>query len=160
MTRPLITFIAAMAAAALTASSVSAQVYDVPVPEPQGFTSTSSKLAGTLSDAAGNTLYVIDHEDFQITNITGVPSTNITPKGRQWLLLDRTGKLLGVESFAEASADRPSTVVFFSARRILARLAKSNNVTVKEFVPADGRIQPRGQAVEISALIGLSLIHI
>jgi hypothetical protein len=60
-------------AAAFPTSNALAQVFDFPVPDPQGFTSNRSSLIATFGDAAGNALYVIEHNQVQTTNIGGIP---------------------------------------------------------------------------------------
>lgn len=112
----------------LSRAGASAQVFTLEVPpvDPATISSTRSFLLETHGDAAGNALYVIEHQ--ALDQAAG----NFALAGRQWLLVSASGRLLASRDFRNGSGF-PIKIVFFSLQRILARVDQGNGVTIAAF---------------------------
>lgn len=131
--RIVVLFATSMVLASVVAAQEARPVFGVTVPDSTLPDSQSSSLNSRIGDAAGNTLYIIDHFSTPANIIVGA-----IPVGKQLLLVSSTGKLIG-------SADLPfpaaAIVHFFSTRRMLLQ---NNSGTVEEFRPVNGRLISTG----------------
>jgi hypothetical protein len=118
-----------------------AQVFDVDIPPTTVINSDASSLRNTLGDAAGNTLYVVDHR------LGGQLS------GQQWVLVSGKGAILASREFGSGSAF-PIRIAFFSSRRILAQVDSGNGVFVEGFRPVDGQLESEGILVALPEVVG------
>jgi len=114
--------------------------FTVEVPASSFTNANASSLAKRIGDAAGNTLYIIEHSLTQT-----IPGTQFTPSttfstsvGRQLLLLKSSGQLLASGDFPFPAA---TIVRSFGIKRLLVQ---NNSAQIEEIKPVQGTLTPTG----------------
>ena len=132
------------------ASRVGAQearpAFTVEVPASSFTNADSSSLFERIGDAAGNTLYIINHSSTQTS--PGAPSSALV--GRQLLLVKSNGQLL-------ASGDFPFPAATIVHSFGLARLLVQNNSSqIEEIKPVRGTLTSTGIVLQAAGRLFVS----